>query len=275
MRGLERVYATTVYMPTSTATSRRRRPPLLTVSESRGLRYLHVGGEAIQSAMRVAEPDALALDYTRAMMAFLLFHYPPREVLSLGLGGGSIAKFVRRQFPGARQRIVELDPRVVAAAREHFALPADDARFSVEIGDGLAALAPECCDTLFVDVFDDELPVPAFTTRAFFDAAWMTLRSPGVMVMNFMSDDPNLDRHLQRFEAAFDGAVLCMTASADPNLIAYGLKGAPPVFPWATLAERAAVLEARHGLPFRRFVAGLRRMNLGDATSLFTTPRAG
>lgn len=250
----------------------RARKPLITVSETRGLRLLHVGGEAIQSAMRVAEPDALALDYTRTMMAFLLFHYPPREVLSLGLGGGSIPKFIRRQFPGATQRIVELDPRVVAAARQHFALPENDARFQVEIGNGLAALEPECCDTLIVDVFDDELPVSAFTTRDFFDAAWMTLRSPGAMVMNFMGDDPKLNQHLERFEAAFDGAVLCMTPSADPNMIAYGLKGAPPVFPWTTLAERAVALEARHGLPFRRFVAGMRRMNLGDETALFTTP---
>jgi len=37
------------------------------------VRTLHVGGEAIQSAMCIAEPDALALDYTRCMMAFLLF----------------------------------------------------------------------------------------------------------------------------------------------------------------------------------------------------------
>ena len=41
------------------------RKPSIAVSDARGVRTLHVGGEAIQSAMRIAEPDALALDYTR------------------------------------------------------------------------------------------------------------------------------------------------------------------------------------------------------------------
>src|SRR5262249_34988745 len=89
-----------------------RRQPALTVSESRGLRWLPIGGDAIQSAMRIAEPDALALDYTRTMMAFLLFHPEPRNLLSLGLGGGSITKFVHRRLPRVRQHVVELDPRV-------------------------------------------------------------------------------------------------------------------------------------------------------------------
>src|SRR3989442_2535392 len=58
-----------------------RRRPAIAVSDARGVRTLHVGGEAIQSAMRIAEPEALALDYTRCMMAFLLFHSAPRQAL--------------------------------------------------------------------------------------------------------------------------------------------------------------------------------------------------
>ena len=64
------------------------------VSDARGVRTLHVGGEAIQSAMRIDDPFALALDYTRCMMAFLLLHPEPREALMIGLGGGSDRKSV-------------------------------------------------------------------------------------------------------------------------------------------------------------------------------------
>ena len=42
------------------------------VSEVDGVRSLHLGGDAIQSSILLARPDELALDYTRAMMAFLL-----------------------------------------------------------------------------------------------------------------------------------------------------------------------------------------------------------
>ena len=82
--------------------------PSIAVSESRGVRTLHVGGEAIQSSMRLEDPYALALDYTRCMMAFLLFHPEPREALMIGLGGGSLAKFFHKHF-AVKAAIVELD----------------------------------------------------------------------------------------------------------------------------------------------------------------------
>src|SRR5690606_153767 len=84
----------------------RRKPPIA-VSDSRGVRMLHVGGEAIQSAMRLDDPFALALDYTRCMMSFLLFVPQPRDALMIGLGGGSLAKFFHRRLRQTRVRAVE------------------------------------------------------------------------------------------------------------------------------------------------------------------------
>ncbi len=115
---------------------RMSRRPALTVSEERGVRTLHVGGEAIQSSMRLSRPFALELDYTRCMTSFLLFHPRPRRALKIGLGGGSLVKFFWRQLPWLRTRVVELDERVVAVARAQFHLPPDDARLAVELGDG-------------------------------------------------------------------------------------------------------------------------------------------
>jgi spermidine synthase len=161
---------------------------------------------------------------------------------------------------------------VGAAAREHFALPPDDARLRVEIGDGTGALAPECCDLLLVDAFDDGEQVPALTSRAFYDAAWLALAEPGAMALNFMSDDPRLDRYLRRLERAFGGAVLCLPALADPNLIVFALKGAPRRIAWRALRERAERLESRFALPFRRYVAALGRMNPVTGDDLIITP---
>jgi spermidine synthase len=93
----------------------KARRPHVVVSESGGLRALHIGGTAVQSAMQLNDPYALALDYTRCMMAFLLFHAEPREALMIGLGGGSLAKFLHRELRHLRVRVVEIDTRVVAA----------------------------------------------------------------------------------------------------------------------------------------------------------------
>src|SRR6266852_3074687 len=169
----------------------------IAVSDARGVRTLHVGGEAIQSAMRIDDPHALALDYTRCMMTFLLVHAEPREALMIGLGGGSLAKFFHRRMRSTRVRVVELDARVVAAARTHFALPPDDERLEVEVGDGAEALTPECCDLLVVDAFEDELHVPKLASSEFYDAAFLAVREPGVVVINYMDDDPKFDQNLQ------------------------------------------------------------------------------
>ena len=239
------------------------------------MRTLHVGGEAIQSSMRIEDPYALALDYTRCRMAFLLFHPEPREALMIGLGGGSLAKFFYRRLRSTRVRVVELDARVVAAAREHFALPPDSARLKVEVGDGAEALEPECCDVLIVDAFDDELHVPRLASREFYDGAFLALAEPGALVVNFMNDDPKLDLTLERLERAFGGAVLALPALIDPNVIVIALKGAPRAVAWDALERRAHALRKRFGLPFARYVPRLKRMNRFDAGALIIVPEGG
>jgi spermidine synthase len=239
----------------------KKKTSVIAVSDSRGVRSLHVGGEAIQSAMKLGDPFALALDYTRCMMAFLLFHPEPRQALLIGLGGGSIAKYFHRHLPGTRVRAVEIDARVVAAARAQFHLPPNDARLQVEVGDGREALAPECCDVLVLDAFDDERHVQELASQEFYDAAYLALAERGAMVVNFMDDDPKLDQCLQRLERAFGGAVLAMKALYDPNLLVFALKGMPREQPWRILFERAKDLERRYDMPFRKYLSRLRGMN--------------
>jgi spermidine synthase len=233
------------------------------------VRTLHVGGEAIQSSMRLEDPYALALDYTRCMMAFLLFHPEPRRALMIGLGGGSLAKFFHKFLKKTSIKVVELDERVVVAAREHFALPR---AIEVQIGDGAEALEPECCDTLVVDAFEDELHVPRLASEAFYDGAFLSLTEPGALVVNFMNDDPKFDQTLQRLERAFGGAVIVMPALYDPNILAFALKGIPSTISWSALRSRAETLESRLDLPFTRYVARLRAMNRCTAAELIISP---
>ena len=249
-----------------------KKPPAIAVSDARGVRTLHVGGEAIQSAMRIGEPFALALDYTRCMMAFLLFQPRPRRALMIGLGGGSLAKFFHRRFAGLRTHVVEYDERVIATARALFHVPADDARLSIEHGDGVEALAPECCDLLVVDGFEDEATPAAMVSQAFFDAAWCALEEPGALVVTFMDDDPDFDRHLQRIEHAFGGAVIAFQSLRDPNIVVIGLKGAQAAIAWRELRSRAVALERSYGLPFPRYVERLRTLNRWTVDELLVVP---
>src|SRR5258707_10783070 len=111
------------------------------IVEEGGVRVLQIGGDAIQSAMRLDAPDRIELDYVQAMMAFLLFRPRPREVLMVGLGGGSMARFIHQRMPNVRVSVVEIDPGVVTVARRYFHFPEEDERLEIPIG-VVAELAP-------------------------------------------------------------------------------------------------------------------------------------
>jgi spermidine synthase len=85
-------------------------------------RTLHFSLSLIQSTMSLKEPFALELDYTQAMMSFMLFLARPQRIFMLGLGGGSLAKFCWRHVGSARITVVEIDPDVIAF-RDEFELP--------------------------------------------------------------------------------------------------------------------------------------------------------
>ena len=240
------------------------------IVEEDGVRVLQIGGKAIQSAMRLDAPGAIELDYVRAMMAFLLFRPEARDILMLGLGGGSMARFVHERMPGARVTVVEINPGVVTVARKYFRLPDEDERFRIVIGEGAAAVAerPASCDVLVVDGFVDGKVAPSLCTPGFYEAAFAALRPHGVMVANFMADDGKLERHCARIEKAFGRPPVLLLAEEQDNLIAFAFRGGPSRFAWAQLRARAREGNARFGLRLDECLASLKQRNSGTARYL-------
>lgn len=241
------------------------------VSEKFGVRSLHIGSDTVQSAMRLARPNDLELSYTRSMMACLLFQPDPRNVLMIGLGGGSVAKYLYHQLPEAKVRVLELDPQVVAIARQCFLVPPDDARFQIIVGDGAEYMARHevRADLIMVDGYDAESHVEALATREFYNHCRARLGAGGVLVVNLWGGDRQFNEVLKRIEAVFPDGTLCLPARKPGNVIAFGFRDPPGSLAWADLESRAAELEARHGLEFPQFVAGLAAMNRNDAAHLY------
>jgi spermidine synthase len=233
------------------------------ISEQDGIRYLHLGSATIQSGMRVSDPDDLVLAYTRSMMAFLLFAPEPQRVVSVGLGGGSVNKWIYRHFPQAEQVAIELNPRVIAVARQYFQVPADNARLQVIQADGARWVAEhsDSADLVLVDGYDGESHAAELATPEFYGAVARALRRDGILAVNLWGSDRQFDEYVHRIEAAFEGQVACVPALQKGNIIVLAFKRRPLSLRWDELRERAKVLEARYGLEFVRFVEGLRRLN--------------
>jgi spermidine synthase len=196
------------------------------VIDERGVRNLHLGTGAIQSSMRLSRPWDLELAYTRAMMAFLLFVPEPLDVLMIGLGGGSLAKFIRRQRPAARVRAVEPNAQVVAAARSHFFLPPDDDCLQVRIEDGAIYVPahPNSADVLLLDGYDAGNQVEALATLNFYRACRKTLKPGGVMSANLWGLDRGFSDYFARIVEAFDGQVCSLNVQGKTNVVVLALE---------------------------------------------------
>ena len=242
------------------------------IVEEDGVRVLQIGGNAIQSAMRLSEPDTIELDYVRAMMAFLLFCRQPREVLMIGLGGGSMARFIHEHMRKTRVVVVEINPGVVTVARRYFRFPEEDGRLEIVIGDGaqIVPARPSSCDVLVVDGFVNGKPATDLCKQSFYCAGFAALRYGGVMVANFMADDRKLERHCARIERAFGRPPLLLLAEEGDNLIAFALRGGPSRLAWPELRARARRAKALYDLPLEECLASLKERNSGTDRYLET-----
>ena len=217
-------------------------PPL--VRTAGGRRTLEFTLGDIQSEMLLSRPDALVLDYTRAMMCFALFATDPRHIVMVGLGGGSLAKFCHRHFPRARITVLEIRADVIAL-RETFRLPPDGPRLRVLHCDAADYLArtQERCDVLLVDGFDSRGVPARLTSSAFYAACRRALHPGGVLVANIFTYDPQYAPTLQRLRATFDGRLAWFTRIAGNNRILFALRPAGPAHSPGTgqrLLERLA-----------------------------------
>ena len=224
----------------------RHQPGQPFICQDRGEVSLHFAMATVQSRMRVAAPDKLVLDYTRSMMAFLLFAPDPAHIVMVGLGGGSLAKYCHAKLPHTHFTALEISPEVIAM-RELFSIPPDDERLRIVCTDGAVWIRdnPASCDVLMLDGFDAQGLPPALCSQSFFDDCAAALQPGGVLVSNIWAKDTLREAIIDRLRCSFDGAVLTLLAEDGENTIALASRlAAPPSA--ATLRERARQLADLH-----------------------------
>ena len=223
------------------------------ISEEAGVRYLHFGSLWIQGAMRIARPWHLELDYTKEMMASLLMrddsHFP-RQVLLIGLGAASITKFLYRNYPLAKLTVVEIEPRVVAAAKQFFKLPDDPKRLNIVIADGVQFIAEhnKNFDLILVDGFDEDARPGELDTLPFYQMCRARLNDDGILAVNLLGRSRGFKTSLERIQQAFDTRALAFPSCESGNVIALAATGDPISIPLDDLKEQADILKENTGL---------------------------
>jgi spermidine synthase len=223
------------------------------ISERAGVRYLHFSADWIQGAMRVQRPNALELAYTREMMVGLLLREPPcpRNALLIGLGAGSLVKFIYRHFPETKITVVEINPQVEIVARLHFKLPDDPLRLRVVIGDGARFMRHEDgerYDYIFVDGFDENGKAGVLDTEPFYRACRARLTFEGLLSVNLLGRNRGFAASQDRIAAAFDDRSILFPSCDSGNAVVFARGETPVDIGLEELLERAESTRRQTGL---------------------------
>jgi spermidine synthase len=226
--------------------------PSIEVSEQAGVRYLHFSAEWIQGAMRIGRPNVLELAYTREMMAGLLLREPPwpQKALLIGLGAGSLPKFIYHKLPETKITVVEIDPQVEIVARLHFKLPDDPLRLRVVIGDGAHFMLQdgECYDAILIDGFDKDGKAGVLDTEPFYRACRARLTPGGLLAVNLLGRSRGFAASKERIATAFDGRSLAFPSCNSGNVVAFARGDEPVDIAFPDILERARAVLRQTGL---------------------------
>lgn len=239
--------------------------------ERDGMLTLQFDGLSLQSEMSIDDPDELVFSYTRAMMSFLLIEPAPKKIVMIGLGGGSLAKYCYRYLPQAEIVVVEINPDVIAL-RNEFAIPADDARFKIVLGDGATFVKEQTdlCDVLMVDGFDAAGLPDELCSQTFYDDCVASLSDDGIMVANLWGSSGLDLALLTRIESSFYSKPIVVSADDSPNKIVIAAKNRELSFSPARIKQHIHALSQSHPLNFqaksRKLIAALAAQSINQAS---------
>ena len=156
----------------------------IAVVEDTEARYLRFDS-SFQSAMELDRPFVTPFAYVDYLSLALAYRPSARNVLFIGLGGGSAPKRFWRDFPDVDVQAVEIDPAVVDVAYRWFSLPRSP-RLKVAVEDGRRYLQKEDrrWDAIVIDAYyADSLPFH-LATQEFLRLARDRLNDGGIVVAN-------------------------------------------------------------------------------------------
>ncbi|MDH3355285.1 MAG: fused MFS/spermidine synthase [Chromatiales bacterium] len=241
---------------------------LIEVIEDRAERSLHFGTSAKQSSYLLSDPHYLHLSYTRAMLASLIFQPKPKNILLIGLGGGSLVKFLLNHLPECAIDAVELRGAVHQTARDFFQLP-DDLRLTVHIDDirhHLQRIIDSHAghyDLILVDAFVNDGISESVIDNPFFKGVYEILKPKGILSMNLWHDDLyTYEATIASINATFGNSAMKLSLDDKENVITLICKGLQ-LHPFERdLIHRAKALQSSTQIELPKFLRGMREHSL-------------
>lgn len=163
---------------------------LVEIYDSGETRSLYFGGKYLQSRMSLSAPHLLLLPYTQYMMFSLLLTRELQRVLLIGLGAGSLVRFLRHHFPACSIDAVDNSEQVIKLAKGYFQLQEDN-RLHIYCQDGqhflTASPARDKYQLILLDAFDEQGMSAHIYDKSCFRLCAGALQPDGILCCNLWS----------------------------------------------------------------------------------------
>ncbi|HBW97080.1 MAG TPA: spermidine synthase, partial [Pseudoalteromonas sp.] len=204
------------------------------VDETHDLRCLKFNtksSQTSQSCMYKNNPDKLVFNYTKLTFASLLVTDNPKNVLIIGLGGGTLSNVIHALYPAAKIHNVEIDPAVLKVARNYFNFIENDAVTS-SVQDGRifikrAAIKKQKYDWIILDAFNGDYIPEHLLTKEFFEEVKSVLAEGGVIAANTFSSSKLYEHESATYHAVFGDFINVSRANRSNRIILAGVNSMP------------------------------------------------
>lgn len=204
------------------------------VDETRDLRCLKFNtksSQTSQSCMYKNNPDKLVFNYTKLTFASLLVTDNPKNVLIIGLGGGTLSNVIHALYPAAKIHNVEIDPAVLKVARNYFNFIENDVVTS-SVQDGRifikrAAIKKQKYDWIILDAFNGDYIPEHLLTKEFFEEVKSVLAEGGVIAANTFSSSKLYEHESATYHAVFGDFINVSRANRSNRIILAGVNSMP------------------------------------------------
>lgn len=185
-------------------------------------------GEALESAVNLADPLQLVVDYTRTLYAGLFFEPEPKRVLMIGLGGAGFHRMFSAAYPDSLLQTVELDPKVIELCEQWMAFK-PTARTPIATMDGRMFVKRnrEQWDWIILDAFRGGFVPPHLKTEEFYRECAARLTEHGVFISNLHATSDLYYSDVKTIQKVFPQVVL-FEVKGRGNVIACAVKYASP-----------------------------------------------
>jgi spermidine synthase len=164
-------------------------------------------GDRNQTCFDLKNPKKLVFPYVRMTLGGLLLNSSPKDVLVIGLGGGSIPITLSELYPQARIDVVEIDVAVLRVAKQYFDFNETE-KIKVHISDARvfikrAGIKKQKYDLIILDAFTGDYIPEHLMTVEFLQESKRLLKNDGTLVANTFSTSKLYDHESVSYQLVF------------------------------------------------------------------------